>query len=241
MPTLEEAHTKDTDGLCRVTMTVTIRDSSVRTALLRQQHLLGQERGSGVFLPEGVFIPSPPAWMVALAVLLPALLFFTTVGVIGLCSKLHKEKEILSLREDYEDKEEDTARKELEQLQEELRWRRGLLHAADVLLDPDTAHPELFLSQDQRRVGRGPSRQILPDNPERFDCRPCVLGVQGFSSGRHSWEVEVGNVMVWAVGVCADRVQRKGRPCWSLRMASGPWSCLDTSTGSCPLQRRSSP
>ncbi|XP_035871678.1 butyrophilin subfamily 2 member A2-like [Phyllostomus discolor] len=82
--------------------------------------------------------------------------------------------------------------------------------AADVLLDPDTAHPELFLSQDQRRVGWGPSRQILPNNPKTLDCRPCVLGVQGFSSGRHYWEVEVGNVMVWAVGVCADRVQRKG-------------------------------
>ncbi|XP_045717711.1 butyrophilin subfamily 2 member A2-like [Phyllostomus hastatus] len=82
--------------------------------------------------------------------------------------------------------------------------------AADLLLDPDTAHPELLLSQDQRRVWRGPSRQSLPNNPKRFNCRPSVLGVQNFSSGRHYWEVEVGNVMVWAVGVCADRVHRKG-------------------------------
>ena len=93
-----------------------------------------------------------------------------------------------------------------------------------MLLDPDTAHPELFLSQDQRSVRRGPSRQSLPDNPERFDCRPCVLGAESFSSGRHYWEVEVGNVMVWSVGVCADSVQRKGEALL-VPQISGSWSC----------------
>ncbi|XP_045717710.1 butyrophilin subfamily 2 member A2 [Phyllostomus hastatus] len=245
MPALEEAYTEDTDGLYRVTMTVIIEDSSVRNASCSVNNtLLGHERDSVIFIPE-VFIPSPPAWTVALVVLLPALLFFTTVGVIGLCSKLHKEKETLSLQEDFEDKEEDTARKELEQLQEELRWRRGLLHAADVLLDPDTAHPELFLSQDQRSVWRGPSRQILPDNPERFDCRPCVLGVQSFSSGRHYWEVEVGNVMVWAVGVCADRVQRKGEALlvphngfWTLELFGNQCRVLSSPEKIIPLKER---
>ncbi|XP_053511923.1 butyrophilin subfamily 2 member A2-like [Artibeus jamaicensis] len=134
MPALEEAYTEDTDGLYRVTMTVIVEDSSVRNAsCLVNNTLLGQERDTVVFIPvfvpEVLVIPSAPAWGVALAVLLPALLFFIIVGIIGLFSKRHKEKETLSLERDFEDKEEETARKELEQLQEELRWRRGLLHA----------------------------------------------------------------------------------------------------------------
>ena len=51
--------------------------------------------------------------MVALAVLLPALLFLIIVGIIGFFSKHHKEKETLSLEEDFENKEEEIARKEL--------------------------------------------------------------------------------------------------------------------------------
>ncbi|XP_045705317.1 LOW QUALITY PROTEIN: butyrophilin subfamily 2 member A2-like [Phyllostomus hastatus] len=117
---------------------------------------------------------------------------------------------------------------------------------ADVLLDPDTAHPVLLLSQDQRRVGRqGPSKQILPNNPERFDCRPCVLGVQSFSSGRHYWEVEVGNVTVWAVGVCADRVQRKGEALlvphngfWALELFGNQCRVLSSPEKTLPLKER---
>ena len=78
-----------------------------------------------------------------------------------------------------------------------------------MVLDPDTVHPEVFLSKDWRSVGWGPSRQSVPDSPGRFNYRPCVLGLESFSSGRHYWEVEVENVMVWAVGVCRNSVERK--------------------------------
>uniref|UniRef100_A0A8C8VGW3 Uncharacterized protein n=1 Tax=Pelusios castaneus TaxID=367368 RepID=A0A8C8VGW3_9SAUR len=72
-----------------------------------------------------------------------------------------------------------------------------------------TAHPQLVLSEDGKRVRWGHTRQDLPNNPERFDTALCVLGREGFTSGRHCWEVEVGGWQCWGVGVARESVQRK--------------------------------
>ncbi|XP_030895262.1 E3 ubiquitin-protein ligase TRIM11 [Leptonychotes weddellii] len=89
-------------------------------------------------------------------------------------------------------------------LVEALRRFRG-----DVTLDPDTANPELVLSEDRKSVRRGDLRQALPDSPERFDPGPCVLGREPLTSGRHYWEVEVGERASWALGVCRENANRK--------------------------------
>uniref|UniRef100_A0A8C5YQ86 Butyrophilin subfamily 2 member A2 n=1 Tax=Marmota marmota marmota TaxID=9994 RepID=A0A8C5YQ86_MARMA len=183
MPALEKAYTVDKDGLFTVTLAVIIRDSSMRnTTCSVNNTLLGKEMESVIFIPES-FMPRVSAWMVAVAFILP-LLILLLFGSVSLIKKLHREKKILSVEKETEHEEKEAA----QQLQEELRWRRTLLHAADVVLDPDTAHPELFLSEDRRSVWRDASRQSVPDNPERFDCRPCVLGRESFSSGRQYWE-----------------------------------------------------
>uniref|UniRef100_A0A8C8SRQ7 Butyrophilin subfamily 1 member A1-like n=1 Tax=Pelusios castaneus TaxID=367368 RepID=A0A8C8SRQ7_9SAUR len=66
------------------------------------------------------------------------------------------------------------------------------------------------------------TRQDLPNNPERFDTAHCVLGREGFTSGRHCWEVEVGVGGCWSVGVAKESVQRKG---WiSYRPEEGIWA-----------------
>ncbi|NWS63414.1 TRI41 ligase, partial [Chunga burmeisteri] len=80
---------------------------------------------------------------------------------------------------------------------------------ADITLDPDTAHPRLSLSLDRRSVKLGERRQDLPENPKRFDSDYCVLGSQGFTAGRHYWEVEVGGRRGWAVGAARETARRK--------------------------------
>ncbi|NXD03934.1 BT1A1 protein, partial [Certhia familiaris] len=91
-----------------------------------------------------------------------------------------------------------------------------------VTLDPDTAHPDLVLSQDGKSVWRGAGgHRSPPDSPERFDHWPFVLGHQRFSSGRHCWDVDVGDGGDWAVGVARESVRRKGR--LSLGPQGGIW------------------
>ncbi|XP_004717541.1 E3 ubiquitin-protein ligase TRIM68 [Echinops telfairi] len=82
-------------------------------------------------------------------------------------------------------------------------------YAADVILDPDTAYSRLIVSEDRKSVHYGDTKQKLPDNPERFYRYNIVLGSQCFSSGRHYWEVEVGNRSEWGLGVCKENVDRK--------------------------------
>ncbi|XP_068790044.1 E3 ubiquitin-protein ligase TRIM7-like [Struthio camelus] len=78
-----------------------------------------------------------------------------------------------------------------------------------VTLDPETANPYLVLSKDGKTVRLGEGQQKLPDTPKRFTGSPSVLGSQGFTAGRHYWELEVGDGDSWAVGVAVESVQRK--------------------------------
>ncbi|XP_029931566.1 uncharacterized protein LOC115376214 [Myripristis murdjan] len=80
-----------------------------------------------------------------------------------------------------------------------------------VTLDPNTANRWLTLSEENKRVKSVKTANVVPDNPERFETHPGVLGKNGFSSGRHYWEVQVGLRNDWDVGVAKETVTRKGK------------------------------
>ncbi|XP_075960500.1 nuclear factor 7, brain-like [Anarhichas minor] len=102
------------------------------------------------------------------------------------------------------------------------------VHFSPVILDPNTAAYNLYLSDDLTSVRNGDTNQKLPHNPERFTKYAIVLGSEGFSSGKHSWEVEVGDHPHWVVGLIKESVDRKGE--LSVSPKYGVW-CLTHRSG----------
>ncbi|MEE6518915.1 hypothetical protein FKM82_030239 [Ascaphus truei] len=95
-------------------------------------------------------------------------------------------------------------------------------YLSPMMLDPSTAHPNLLLSDGLTSVKYGDTKLPLPDNPKRFSQCILVLGSQGFDSGRHYWEVEVGDKTAWDVGMASESSNRKGKI--KLNPKNGYWA-----------------
>ncbi|XP_067246903.1 zinc-binding protein A33 [Chanodichthys erythropterus] len=88
-------------------------------------------------------------------------------------------------------------------------WARmqNLVEQPPVTLDPDTASDKLMVSQNCTSVQYVEKRLKVSDNPKRLYVG--VLASQGFSSGLHCWDVEVGDNKNWTLGVVGETVNRK--------------------------------
>ncbi|XP_052393816.1 nuclear factor 7, brain-like [Carassius gibelio] len=115
-------------------------------------------------------------------------------------------------------------------------WKKmqDIVQNTPVILDPNTAHPLLVLSDDLTSLRWSLTSQLFPDNPERFDECYCVLGSEGFNSGIHCWDVEVQESLCWSVGVTTASNQRKGRDfyntdnVWCVQYHESPFNSITT-------------
>ncbi|XP_039374761.1 butyrophilin subfamily 1 member A1-like [Mauremys reevesii] len=223
LPSASEEITPEANGLFQTEIVIVLtEESNQKVSCCVRNPRLNQERESVISIAE-LFFPQVNPWTVALGLILPLLAVLTALA--SYCFwRQHRAKETLQLDKKSEKEillseregEKEALQSEMERQKaeyeaaKELGLTRAQGYAVDVTLDPDTANPNLVLSEDRKRVRWGDTRQDLPNKPERFNTYPCVLGAEAFAGGRCYWEVEVGDKTEWDLGVCRGSVNRKG-------------------------------
>ncbi|XP_039359977.1 butyrophilin subfamily 1 member A1-like isoform X2 [Mauremys reevesii] len=200
LPSASKNISQEAGGLFQTEIAIVLtEESNQKVSCCVRNPRLNQERESVISIAE-LFFPKVSSSTVVLGVIL-ALLVVLIVPASYCFWRQHREKD---------------------KLQAELRWRSAQIYAVDMTLDPDTAHPNLVLSEDQKTVTYDERRQDRPDNPERFNTYPIVLAANRFTGGRFYWEVEVGDKTNWTVGVCRESVIRTGKV--RLTPGNGYWT-----------------
>ncbi|XP_033864396.3 zinc-binding protein A33-like [Acipenser ruthenus] len=108
-------------------------------------------------------------------------------------------------------------------------WKRMLsvLRPApeNLVLDQDTAHPNLIISEYNTTMEESRGRVLEPDLPQKFTRFLGVLATTEYTSGKHYWEVDVKGKGVWYLGLTDIDSNRKGYV--NLSPYDGYWSiCL---------------
>lgn len=126
-----------------------------------------------------------------------------------------------------------------------ITWRRMLKSLkpgpSPLTFDDDTAHPSIQVSRDKTVALECDVVSHASIHSQRFLQCVNILASQGFHSGRHYWEVEVGSSPKWDVGVASEAVDRHARiklspenGYWTLRLrnrneysaGTQPWTRL---------------
>ncbi|XP_043384709.1 butyrophilin subfamily 1 member A1 isoform X2 [Chelonia mydas] len=238
LPSASEEISPEANGLFQTEIAIVLtEESNQKVSCCVRNPRLNQERESAISIAELFFLRVNP-WTVALGVILALLAGLT--ALVSYCFwRQRRAKEALRSEMKRQKAEYEAVK--------ELGLTRAQGYAVDVTLDPDTAHPNLVLSEDQKRVSFGYTCQDLPDKPERFDTYPIVLGAEGFVGGRRYWEVEVGDTTDWDLGVCRESVSRKGEVTrspedgyWVVWLASGVYQALTSPSTHLPMSVRPS-
>uniref|UniRef100_UPI00398F6C87 butyrophilin subfamily 1 member A1-like n=1 Tax=Pristiophorus japonicus TaxID=55135 RepID=UPI00398F6C87 len=188
----ETQYHQDSKGLVNVQSQIGItRDSTKRFKCLVWSELLKTEQEAVIGISDDIF-PADRDWLVPLLVTLFLLIAAISAVIYWNVKQYRRIKEL-----------------QLQKSIIELEWKRMCECTVSVTLDVETANPELEVSEDLKSVRWTWTRRNLPDTEKRFTARRCVLGSEGFTSGRHYWEVEVEGNEDWSLGVAAESVGRK--------------------------------
>ncbi|XP_067865502.1 butyrophilin subfamily 1 member A1-like [Heterodontus francisci] len=196
-------HQKDSSGLFTVLSQIDVTSNSAnRFSCLMQNSLLNKDEEAHLQISE-TFFPKVNAWLVIFWVFVGLLIAAVVFDIIFHKRKRKKIRELklFCILEGYDNQD---------------------IDYASVTLDKDTAHVQLQVSEDLKSVRWTETSCSVPETEKRFTASPCVLGSQGFTSGRHYWVVEVPRNGDWHLGVVAEFVDRKGNI--DLKPENGFWT-----------------
>ncbi|KAM9263895.1 butyrophilin subfamily 1 member A1-like [Morus bassanus] len=182
LPSFTQSDSQDQDGFFQVDKSIVIQRNTKQNVSCSVRNTRLPQEKDSTIYISDSICPKDSSWTVAFFVTLAACLALLGVSSLFICR---------------------------------LRgWRNTIFPVEEVhvTLDADTAHPKLILSAGGKSVRPGRIWQALPDNPERYNTYRCVLGQEGFISGRCFWEVDVRmeEEAVWAMGVAKESTKRKG-------------------------------
>ncbi|XP_041068316.1 butyrophilin subfamily 1 member A1-like [Carcharodon carcharias] len=223
----ETRYQQDSKGLVNVQSDIVItRQSTNRFKCLILSEQLKTEQEVAIRISDDIF-PSVPDWLAPLLVTLCCLI----VGIFAVLYwnvKHHGHIKELKLRKSFI----------------ECEWKRICDYEVSppipgeslppipgeslppipvsVNLDVETASPELEVLEELKSLRWTRARRSLSDTGKRFTFWSCALGSEGFTSGRHYWEVEVEGNRRWRLGVAAESVERKDGV--SLSPETGFWT-----------------
>ncbi|XP_061570895.1 E3 ubiquitin-protein ligase TRIM21-like [Cololabis saira] len=194
--------------------------------MLKQEDVLKGQRGIPVSLLECADRQDTVDLMVG-KYRRPGALQLTT-DILELIGRNDLRGRLQNFCQDEKDFKNDRVEKETDKVGKKAELKRVKRFAVDVTLDPDTAHPDLVLSDDGKQVYRGDVTKKLPKSSRRFDSCVSVLGEQRFSSGRFYFEVQVKGKTAWTIGVVRKSINRKGtimlqpqRGFWTMYLTNG--------------------
>ncbi|XP_056366186.1 butyrophilin-like protein 9 isoform X7 [Oenanthe melanoleuca] len=181
---------------------------------------LGAAAESSVVIAD-VFFPGTSPWVAALALLLLLALSLALAAALRLRrdnqilaqerkSQQQIQEEIEELRMELEEemgkfqRESQDMAARIEQIRAQLDFRRAQSHAVSLTLDERCHHPSVAIQ----------GRSLLAAAPGSGLCRALAVAREGFSSGKHYWEVELGLGHGWELGVLAEEIRDSLRSSW---------------------------
>ncbi|CAM5097720.1 unnamed protein product [Natator depressus] len=223
LPSASEYISQEANGLFQTEIAIVLtEESNQKVSCCVRNPQLDQEKETAISVAE-LFFPTVNPWMVALGVILA--LLAVLMALASYCFWMQRRAK--------------------EALRSEMERQKAEYEAAkvNVTLDPDTANPNLVLSEDRKHVRHG--NWDPPNKSEGFDHYICVLGAEGFTGGRRYWEVEVGGKTGWYLGVCRESVSRKGKVTltpedgyWVVWLRGGVYQALTSPSTSLPVSIR---
>ncbi|XP_061446405.1 butyrophilin subfamily 3 member A2-like isoform X2 [Rhineura floridana] len=184
------------------------------------------------------FYPATPPWLAPYIVIL--LLFICLVAAVTYTlgqsylkvSRYEKQKTETKNDQDHLiqaiETEKCTGKGMVAEQKKRSEVRRAQSHAVAITLDSDYKHPDVIISENKKSASL---KTLIPGQAGTVVGGRIVVGKEGYTAGKHYWEVKVGDRLNWELGVLTQAERDKARQerfvkplregCWALRHVRG--------------------